>query len=147
MKKFILSAVLLLTSSYAAAYDYYFYNVKILNIEPLDYSDQFVRITLDLSDYDVATQQGMFTNACAPTEEAWVVSSYGSNTAFEAQILSIAMMAMATNSAVDVFLHDTTCNTTATYPNIAVPGSPSASGPVPGGAGRRVAALRLHLPD
>lgn len=139
----IVAATALFLSSMASAYDYYFQDVKVLSVHPFYGGDYVIKINLDLSAY--ATDA--FLTNCAPTRDAWVVTAWGFSQDFESQILTTASLAMANGDTVDVYLHDTVCDTNAGYPNMPTPGSPSAtmSQPsIPSGSGRRVYGLRIH---
>lgn len=127
------------------AQGYHIRDVKVLKVEPFYNGDYKVRITLDLSAY----QYDAFVSGCIPTRDAWVVTAWGFSQEFESQIMSTASLAMATDSTVDVRLHDTTCDTSANAENLPVLGSPSETmdeSAIPSGMGRRVFGLVINEP-
>lgn len=131
----------IIASGFSSAYDFHLQNVKVLSVTPFLTSDYFVRIALDLSNY----ASDPFVTGCAPTRDAWVVSAWGYTQEFESQMLATASFALASEATVDVWLHDSVCDTNAGLTNLPTVGSPSENmSVIPAGLGRRAYGLRLH---
>lgn len=116
----------------------------MISVEAMSYGDAYIRVVLDMSNADIDPNSA--TTSCTPTMDAWVVTMWSMSDHLEAAAFSTALAAQTLDATVDVMITSATaCNTSTSFPNLAVPGSPLATsgGPVPSGLGVRFSSIKI----